>query len=62
MTKPAMRVWAVAYERTCRGTAIVKARTAEEAAAKVNDGGDFDYDSGEEMVDWRATGPAKEER
>lgn len=29
MSKPKMKQWAVPYERVCRGTAIVDARTAE---------------------------------
>ncbi len=60
MKKPKLREWAVPYVRTCRGTATVEARTAEEAEAIV-DGGGFDADRGEEQTDWSVCGSAREE-
>lgn len=57
-----VKVWAVRYSRTCEGTALVDAETAEEARAAV-EAGDFDADTrGEEQVDWEAIGAAKEEQ
>jgi hypothetical protein len=53
--------WSVPYRATVQGTTQVEAETAEDARALV-DGGTFDLDAGQEIVDWEATGSAKEER
>ena len=55
----ALKSWIVRYRRSCEGEAVVDARTAEEAVALV-DGGDFNHDTAEEMVDWEALGKAEE--
>ena len=53
--------WLVPYERTCQGHAYVEAATAEEAVAQV-EGGGFEADRGEEQVDWKAIGAAREDK
>lgn len=53
--------WEVPFRATVQGTTLVQAATAEEARALV-ESGTFDLDPGAEMVDWGATGPAKESR
>lgn len=50
--------WLVRYRATIEGTTVVDAESAEEARAKVVQG-DFDFDSGQEMVDWEARGDAE---
>ena len=59
--KQELKGWLVPYERTCRGEAYVEAATAEEAVAEV-EGGGFEADRGEEQVDWKATGTAREDK
>ena len=53
--------WSVPYRATVQGTTQVEAETAEDARALV-DGGDFELHDGQEMVDWAATGPAREDK
>lgn len=56
-----MKTWLVPYSRTCHGMASVEAKTAGEAERLV-EAGDFEPSPGEEQVDWRALGFAKEDK
>jgi hypothetical protein len=58
---PEMKWWSVPYRATVQGTAQVYAETATDARGMV-ESGVFDLDNGQEIVDWSATGPAKEDR
>jgi hypothetical protein len=55
-----MKTWLVNYRVTHEGSASVEAETADEAFDMV-DGGNFDADPGQEMVDWEAYGHPKED-
>lgn len=55
------RTWTVHYERIMRGDVTVEAESAEEARAIV-ERGDFEPDSGEELVDWGSIGSVREDK